>query len=95
MNQAMRKQSVGDLAVFAIVVAAMTGGCKRADNGNPAALNAGSSGVMSKSAGLSGTAGISDAAKRANDAAGAAASMPDVAASEAPVVSTPASEASQ
>jgi hypothetical protein len=72
--------------------AATACGCKRTDNGNDA-LSVGSSGVMSNSAGMSGTAGGSDAANRAGNAATASGSQ--AASGEAPVVSTPASAASQ
>jgi hypothetical protein len=92
MNHAMSKQ------VLCVVIAALTvvaSGCKRTDNGNPGALNSESSGVMSNSAGGSGTPGSSDAARRVDSSAGGAASATDPAASEAPVVSTPASAASQ
>jgi hypothetical protein len=82
------------ITLFSGALIAAAGGCRRTDNGNPGALDAGSSGVMSNSAGPSGTPGESDAAKRADSSAGAAASETTAASSVAPVVSTPSSSAS-
>ncbi|MFM0339828.1 hypothetical protein PQR27_25450 [Paraburkholderia fungorum] len=79
------------LSMVALTTA--TYGCKRVDNGNKDTMSAGSSGVMSNTAGVNGTPGDSDAAKRAEAAAGTAASSTSPASSGAGVVSTPASTA--
>jgi hypothetical protein len=54
MKRAMRNQFIC-MSIAALV--AVASGCKRADNGNPGAMNSASSGVLSNSAGPSGTAG--------------------------------------
>jgi hypothetical protein len=92
MKRAMTNQFIY-VSIAALV--AVASGCKRTDNGNPGAMDSASSGVLSNSAGPSGTAGTSNAAKRADSAAGSAASWTDAPVREAPVVSTPASAASQ
>ncbi|MFL9876569.1 hypothetical protein PQR69_33430 [Paraburkholderia megapolitana] len=89
MNRILRNQVVC-LSMVALTVAS---GCKRVDDNGKDVMSSGSSGVMSNSAGANGTAGDSDAAKRANrNAAASATYAPGI---EAPVVSTPASAASQ
>ncbi|WP_093642536.1 hypothetical protein [Paraburkholderia aspalathi] len=67
-------------------------GCKKVDDTSKDAMSSGSSGVMSNSAGLSGTPGTSDAARRASDAAPA--SSPAAASSELAVKTTPDAAAS-
>lgn len=91
-NQAMRQQVI---YVFIAALTLVASGCKRTDNGNPGAMNSGSSGVMSNSARENGMAGSSDVAKRADRSAGAAASPTNAVSSQAAVVSKPASTANQ
>jgi hypothetical protein len=57
------------LVILIILAATALAGCKKTDDTSRNTLSSGSSGVMSNSAGLSGTPGSSDAAKRASDAA--------------------------
>lgn len=88
------KESVKKMLLIVAIsgIATATTGCKKADDSGRDALSSGSSGVMSNSAGPSGTPGTSAAAKSASDAAPASAPSPVT--SEAPVVSTPDSTAS-
>ncbi|MEP9325942.1 hypothetical protein PPMP20_22835 [Paraburkholderia phymatum] len=63
--------------------------CKKVDEKSSNTMESGSSGVMSNTAGMSGTPGQSAAARSASDnASGTVAPAPS---SEAPVASTPAS----
>ncbi|MFM0091671.1 hypothetical protein PQR46_32735 [Paraburkholderia sediminicola] len=57
------------LVILIILAATALTGCKKADNTSRDTMGSGSSGVMSNSAGVSGTPGSSDAAKRTSDAA--------------------------
>lgn len=61
------KRALLMLMVPGIMMAAT--GCKKVNDTGNDPLSAGSSGVMSNSAGLSGRPGTSDAAKRASDTA--------------------------
>lgn len=83
------------VALSMVATALGAAGCKRADNNGNEPLNQASSGVMSNSAGPSGTPGSSDAANRAASDAGPAASADNAASAAAPVMATPASAASQ
>lgn len=67
-------------------------GCKKVDDTSKDTMSSGSSGVMSNSAGLTGTPGTSDAARRASDAAPA--SSPAAASTEPAVTATPDTAAS-
>ncbi|MGF6768064.1 hypothetical protein P3T18_000534 [Paraburkholderia sp. GAS199] len=66
-------------------------GCKKVDDASKDTMSSGSSGVMSNSAGPSGTAGTSDAAKRASDSGVSASSTTT---SEPAISTTPDSTAS-
>jgi hypothetical protein len=78
------------LSMAALATAAT--GCKKGDDNSKDTMSSGSSGVMSNSAGLSGTPGTSDAAKRASDATPT--STPATTSSEPAVKTTPDAAAS-
>ncbi|MGF6470917.1 hypothetical protein [Paraburkholderia youngii] len=82
------------IALSAIALMAGASGCKRSAENGRISTGQMSSGVMSNSASPRGTPGDSDAAKRANSEAGAAASASPAASHAAAVHSTPASGAS-
>ncbi|ASL48940.1 hypothetical protein bAD24_p01205 (plasmid) [Burkholderia sp. AD24] len=84
----MKRSAKAALPIAAFLAVVSVAACKKADHTSRDALNFGSSGVMSNSAGLSGTPGTGAAAKRASDpapasAAPAAVRTPDATASGA------------
>ena len=89
MNAIARYASAA-LAATALVCG--TAACKKVDEKSNNTMESGSSGVMSNTAGMSGTPGQSNAAQSASDSAsGSASPAPS---SEAPVANTPASSTS-
>jgi hypothetical protein len=82
------------IALSAVALMAGASSCKRAAQNDGISIGQASSGVMSNSASPRGTPGDSNAAKRANGEAGAAASATPATSDAAAVHSTPASTAS-
>ncbi|TXC84716.1 hypothetical protein FRZ40_31350 [Paraburkholderia azotifigens] len=79
-------------ALMAMALAVGAAACKKVDESSSNTMESGSSGVMSNTAGMSGTPGKSAAAQSASDnASGAVAPSPS---SVAPVANTPGSTTS-
>lgn len=79
-------------ALTATALLFTTAACKKVDEKNSDTMSSASSGVMTNTAGMSGTQGKSAAAQTASDNAASASAL--AASSEAPVAATPSSMAS-